>query len=124
MSRRRAPGGRPHGTGPAIRANAHGEVLPAATLRVRRRLLGAKETVLTDPAGQVPWTLGSRGLRLIGSGGLFCWCGSFCKPGHGRYRAYLTDRSRIVACPTDAGLVLVSPTDPDTFVRATAGARS
>jgi hypothetical protein len=94
------------------------------TLRMRRRLFGAKEMLLTEPAGQVPWTFGVGGLRLIGSGGLFGWYGSFYRPGHGRYRAYLTDRSRIVACATDAGLVLVSPTDPDAFVRATAGVRS
>lgn len=115
--------------GPVIAVASYGFAPAAfevegATLRVRRRLFGSRELTLTGPAGKAPWTFGVGGLRLGGSAGLFGWYGSFYKPGHGRYRAYLTDRSRIVACPTVAGLVVVSPADPDAFVAATAGVRS
>jgi hypothetical protein len=90
-----------------------------ATLRVRRRLFGSVAFTLAERPVRAPWTMGFGGVRLGGSGGLFGWYGPFAKPGIGRYRAYLTDRSRIVACATDRGLVVVSPADPDAFLAAT-----
>jgi hypothetical protein len=91
-----------------------------AVLRVRRRLFGARTFQLTGPATRAPWTVGLGGIRLGATAGLFGWFGTFHKIGHGRYRAYLTDRSRIVACTTDRGLVLLSPADPDALLAALA----
>lgn len=92
-------------------------------LRIHRRLFGSVERTLVGPVGHLPWTMGFGSIRLGGSGGLFGWYGQFFKPGVGRYRAYLTDRSRIVGCPTDQGLVLVSPADPEAFLAAAATPR-
>ncbi len=87
-------------------------------LRVRRRVFGSVLFRLDGPVERASWALGFGSVRLGGSGGLFGWFGRFHKPGVGTYRAYLTDRSRIVACPTDRGLVVISPADPDTFIAA------
>jgi hypothetical protein len=92
--------------------------LGGGMLRVRRRLFGSVEFRLDGRAERAPWTLGFGSIRLGGSGGLFGWFGRFYKHGVGEYRAYLTDRSRIVACPTDRGLVVVSPADIDGFLAA------
>ncbi len=88
-------------------------------LRVRRRAFGAKEFGLEGPAKRVePSSL--VGIRLLGSGGAFGWYGLFWRRDLGRYRAYVTDRSRIVEVGTDQGVVMLSPDNPDRFLR-TAG---
>lgn len=58
---------------------------------------------------------GHLGLRVGGSGGAFGYWGRFRRKDTGVYRAYLTtrDAAHIVAVRTDAGLVTVSPADPD-----------
>jgi hypothetical protein len=93
------------------------------SLRIRRRLFGGLDLTVQGPAERAPWTMGVGSIRLGGSGGLFGYYGSFHKPGVGRYRVYLTDRSRLVSVPTDRGLVVLSPADPDAFLQATEGAR-
>jgi hypothetical protein len=93
-----------------------GYEVDGAHLRVRRRLFGSRTFTLTGEAVRPSWRLGFGGVRLLGSSGLFGWYGRFWKPGVGRYLAYVTDRSRLVACDTDAGLVVVSPSDPDALV--------
>jgi hypothetical protein len=98
--------------------------LTGATLIVRRRLFGSVRFRLVDTPGVLPWSVGFGTFRLLGSGGLFGWYGLFHKPGIGRLRAYLTDRFRPVGCPTDRGLVIVSPADPDAFVAAASAAVS
>jgi hypothetical protein len=88
-------------------------------LRVRRRGFGGKEFGLEGQAKRVePSRL--LGIRLLGSGGAFGWYGLFWNRSLGRYRAYVTDRSRIVEVGTDQGMVVLSPDDPDRFLR-TAG---
>lgn len=91
--------------------------LTEGRLEVRRRGLGKRAFHLTGPIKRAPADLGL-GVRVGPTGGLFGWSGYFWRTGVGRYRAYMTDRSRLVACTTDAGLVVVSPADPDAFIRA------
>ena len=86
-------------------------------LAVRRRGPGRRTFRLTGTIKRAPADLGL-GVRLGPTGGLFGWSGFFWRAGLGRYRAYMTDRSCLVACTTDAGLVVVSPADPDAFIRA------
>jgi hypothetical protein len=90
-----------------------GYEVEGACLLVRRQLFGSRAFTVTGKVVRPSWRLGFGGLRMFGSSGLFGWYGRFWKPGVGRYLAYVTDRSRLVACDTDAGLVMVSPSDPD-----------
>lgn len=91
--------------------------LDGTTLRVHRRGWGSRAFRLTGAAGRVPAVLGL-GVRLGGTGGVFGWAGPCWQARSGRYRAYMTDRARLVGCETDAGLVVVSPADPEAFLRA------
>ncbi len=91
--------------------------LDGATLRIRRRLFGSRAFTLRKPPKRAPATLGL-GVRFGLSGGVFGWAGTFWQAGVGRYHAYFTDRSRLVACETDHGLVVVSPADPKAFLRS------
>jgi hypothetical protein len=127
------------GTGPAVAtivlalgvlvvsfgyAPAGYEVGPGV-LRVHRRLFGAKEFALDGEVGRVPWRIGLGSIRIVGSGGLWGWYGLFWRRGLGTYHAYVTDRTRIVACETaDGRAVIVSPADADGFVRALEGVRA
>jgi hypothetical protein len=90
-------------------------------LEVRRRGPGQRVFRLTGPVERAPAALGL-GIRFGATGGLFGWSGFLWQAGD-RYRAYMTDRSRLVACRTASGLVVVSPADPEAFVRAAARAR-
>lgn len=90
--------------------------LAPGRLRVRRRIFGSRTYGLTGAVRQAPATLGL-GVRLGITGGMFGWSGRMWNRQVGRYRAHLTDRSRIVACDTDEGLVVISPADPKAFVR-------
>lgn len=91
-------------------------------LVVRRRLLGRKRFALTGRCAELDWRVGFGSLRLFGSGGAFGWYGLFWRAGVGRYRAYVTDRARLVGCQTASGLVVVSPAEPERLVAAVAGA--
>jgi hypothetical protein len=94
-------------------------------LRVHRRLFGVKAFALGGTAGRVSWRIGLGSIRLVGSGGLWGWYGLFWRRDVGSYRAYVTDRSRLVACETaDGRAVLVSPADPEAFVRALEAVRA
>jgi hypothetical protein len=90
--------------------------LDGRTLRVHRRALGSTAFTLTGTVRRAPAELGL-GMRSITTGGLFGWVGAFRHPLAGRYRAYMTDRGRLVACETGDGLVVVSPADPEAFLR-------
>lgn len=106
------------GYAPAGYAAEPGRVL------VHRRLFGERTFSLGGAVGRVPWRIGLGSVRLFGSGGLWGWYGLFWRRGVGSYHAYVTDRSRLVACETgDGRAVLVSPADPDGFVRALEGLR-
>ena len=97
--------------------------LGGGALHVRRQLFGGRTFTLTGDVVRAPKRFGLGGIRLMGSGGFFGWYGTFWRAGSGRYLAYVTDRSGLVACTTDHGIVLVSPVDPDAFVRAARSVR-
>ena len=86
-------------------------------LEVQRRLFGAR-TLRIDEAQLTSAVFGLGGIRLIGSGGFFGWYGLFWRKDTGRYRSYVTDRSRLVRCSGPDGIIVVSPEDPQAFVAA------
>ena len=83
---------------------------------VRRRLFGSRTFTITGAVGTPSWQLGFGGMRLGGSSGLFGWYGRFWRADVGQYRAYLTDRSRMVSVETDRGLLLLSPAEREPFI--------
>jgi len=95
-----------------LRGDLYGRLIPAGELRAAeaRRVDFAREPGLTPRRR----TMGT-GLRRYQSG----W---FRLENGERALLYLTDRSRAVYVPTNAGYsVLLSPTDPDGFVAALRG---
>lgn len=93
------------------------------SLVIRRRWFGRRTYRLTGDVLRAPWKITAGGIRVFGSGGFFGWYGSYWKPGVGSYHAYVTDRAQVVACTTDAGLVVVSPAHPGDFVALAREAR-
>ena len=94
-----------------------GYVVTADEILVRRPLWSTRferaklESAAVDPAA----LRGS--IRLFGNGGLFSFTGLFRSPKLGRYRAYVTDPSRSVVLRFADRVVVISPADPDAFVR-------
>jgi Bacterial PH domain len=73
--------------------------------------LDGLEEVLRDPEAM-------RGsLRLLGNGGLFSFTGWFRNRTLGMYRAFVTDPRRAVVLRLPQRTVVVSPADPEGFVR-------
>ncbi len=62
-------------------------------------------------------------IRLFGNGGLFSFTGWFRSPKLGRYRAFVTDPGRTVILRFADRVVVISPSDPDAFVRDVAPRR-
>lgn len=56
-------------------------------------------------------------LRLFGNGGLFSFTGWFRNRKLGVYRAFVTDTHRTVVLRSSKRTVVVSPADPEAFVR-------
>ncbi|MGV3753832.1 MAG: PH domain-containing protein [Verrucomicrobiota bacterium] len=56
-------------------------------------------------------------LRLFGNGGLFAFCGWFWNRELGRYRMWVTDTKRLVLIRCGERTLVVSPDDPQEFVR-------
>jgi Bacterial PH domain len=56
-------------------------------------------------------------LRVVGNGGLFSFSGLFWSRRLGRYRLYATDLKRSVVLVTPERILVVSPEDPDEFLR-------
>jgi hypothetical protein len=56
-------------------------------------------------------------IRLFGNGGLFSFTGLFRSKRLGRYRAFITDPARTVVLRFTDRVVVVSPADPEAFVR-------
>jgi hypothetical protein len=56
-------------------------------------------------------------IRLFGIGGLFSFTGLFRSPRLGRYRAFVTDPGRTVILRFADRVVVVSPADPQAFIR-------
>lgn len=57
-------------------------------------------------------------LRVFGNGGLFSFTGIFWNKKLGRYRTFATDPSRFVAIHLPGRVVMVSPADPEAFIRS------
>lgn len=89
-------------------------------LRVRRLLwvtavpLDDLERAWHDPKAM------KRSLRVWGNGGLFSFSGLFRNAALGRYRAFVTDPARAVVLKRGRGTVVVSPADPEGFLRQVA----
>jgi hypothetical protein len=56
-------------------------------------------------------------LRVVGNGGLLSFSGLFWSRRLGRYRLYATDLKRSVVLVTPERILVVSPEDPDEFLR-------
>lgn len=57
-------------------------------------------------------------IRLFGNGGLFAFCGWFWNRSMGRYRMWVTDTKRLVLIQCAGRKMVVSPDDPQEFVKA------
>ena len=60
----------------------------------------------------------ARSFRTFGNGGLFAITGRFRNQRLGAYRAYVTDSERTVVLRFPSLTLVVSPDDPEAFVRA------
>ena len=59
----------------------------------------------------------SRSLRTFGNGGMFCFAGAFNNKKLGPYRAFATDPERSVILKFSNRTVVVTPGNPDQFVK-------
>lgn len=57
-------------------------------------------------------------LRLFGNGGFFSFSGIFWSRKLGRYRAFVTDSAQTVVLKFRDRCIVISPEDPEAFVRA------
>lgn len=74
--------------------------------------LDGLEAVAADPGAMI----GSK--RLFANGGLFSFCGRFRSRRLGIYRAFATDPNRSVILRWAQRTVVITPDDPERFVRA------
>ncbi|MCX7009116.1 MAG: PH domain-containing protein [Kiritimatiellaeota bacterium] len=76
-------------------------------------------TDATSLSGRWPFTL-----RLLGNGGVFAGTGIYWNKPHGVFRAYVTSArlQDAVLITTDAGKVMISPEDPQSFLAITSHA--
>jgi len=65
-----------------------------------------------DPAAM------SGSIRTCGNGGLFCFAGWFRNKKLGSYRAFATDLKKCVVLKFPKRTVVITPDDPDAFVKA------
>jgi hypothetical protein len=94
-----------------------GYVVTADEILVQRPLWNTRfERARLQSAEIDPSALRSS-IRIFGNGGLFSFTGLFRSPKLGRYRAYVTDPARTVILRFADRVVVVSPADPDAFVR-------
>src|SRR5262245_48264715 len=92
-----------------LRGDLYGRLIPFAELRTAE---ARRVDFDATPELQPRW-------RTLGTGLPGYQAGWFRLKGGGRALLYLTDRSRAVYVPTTAGYsVMVSPADPDAFLRA------
>ena len=63
----------------------------------------------------------NRSLRICGNGGMFSFTGWFWSKSLGRYKAYVTDLNRTVVLRWEKRTAVVSPDDPEGFVRELMG---
>jgi hypothetical protein len=57
-------------------------------------------------------------VRTCGNGGLYSFTGWYWNQELGRYRAFVTDHAKIVVLRYPESTVVVSPGDPEGFVKA------
>jgi len=94
-----------------------GYTLDAGRLIVQRLIwsntldLGDLESVYHDPEAT------KRSVKIIGNDGLFAMCGTFRNKTLGRYRAFVTDPQRAVVLKLRTRTVVVTPDDPEKFIR-------
>jgi len=89
-----------------------------------RRLFWSTRLPLADlEAAQVVPDVMDGSWRLFGNGGLFTFSGLYRNETLGRYRAYVTNPHRTVVLRYPARTVVVSPSDPEEFVRELVGSR-
>ena len=95
-----------------------GYTLRGETLLVRR-LLWSTEISLAGIQSAAHDPEAIRGsIRLFGNGGLFSFTGIFRNKRLGIYRAYVNDLKRVVVLKLRDRTVVISPEDPEEFVRA------
>lgn len=99
-----------------VRGQTLGIVRPLWVTRVD--LTGLTERAV-DP-GAVGWTT----LRVVGSSGLFGFWGWFYNARLGRFRAWVTDPDRTVVLRLGTKVLVVSPDQPEEFVRALPGSQT
>lgn len=92
-----------------------GYATAAGQLVVRRRGVRPRTYAVTADA-PVAWPAGVRGVRLLGSGGLFGYYGTFWSRDLRRYRAHVTHLKRTVLVRTTRGAVVISPADVEAFL--------
>ena len=63
----------------------------------------------------------NRSLRICGNGGMLSFSGWFWSKRLGRYKAYVTDLNRTVVIRWEKRTAVVSPEDPEGFVRELVG---
>ncbi len=94
-----------------------GYTLDAGRLSIQRLLwsntldLGDLEAVYHDPE------VTKRSRKIWGNDGLFAMSGLFRNEKLGRYRAYITDPKRAVVLKLRTRTVVVTPDDPEKFIR-------
>jgi hypothetical protein len=59
----------------------------------------------------------SRSIRTFGNGGMFCFAGAFHNKKLGSYRAFATDNNRTVILKFSNRTVVVTPDNPEEFVK-------
>ncbi len=60
-------------------------------------------------------------LRICGNSGLYAFNGFYWSKRLGRFRAYVTDQEKTVVVRFEKRVVVLSPDDPEAFVRSLAG---
>lgn len=63
-----------------------------------------------------PWAM-RHSIRVAGNGGFFAFCGHYRSPRLGNYRAFATDPKHAVVLRFPDRIVVVTPDDPQKFIR-------
>ncbi|MEI6235989.1 MAG: PH domain-containing protein [Planctomycetota bacterium] len=90
----------------------HDELLIPRLIWTNRIPLSGLSGAIADPKA----SYGS--IRLCGNGGLYCFCGWFWNSRFGMYRVFATDFKKTVVLTIDGKTILVTPGDPEGFVKA------
>jgi len=92
--------------------------LEDGVLRIKRTLWSTRLPLQPlESVALVPGAM-AKSWRLWGIGGMFGWIGWFRNKPLGNYRAWVTDRNQTVVFISGGKTYVVSPMDPEKFVRA------